>query len=185
MKFVKGETGNPAVGRRESFNFAGLLTRRCWTPIHPSVIFLLFPCSTLLFSADFPSSCLFHYRFAFCPPPFTGIYRDLARPRAEEIIGATIKAAKDGEVAADAPLLGSLCARPQKCADVPDPTVIHINFIRIMSNALVMTTCDDFVGWANALANPRFTNDVKARLPTPNAFGRGIKRTRGQNLSRA
>jgi len=26
--------------------------------------------------------------------------------------------------------------------------------------------CDDLVGWANALASPRFPNDVKARLPT-------------------
>ena len=55
---------------------------------------------------------------------------------------------------------------PRNEPDLPELTVTHINFIRVMINALVMTTCDDLVGWANALASPRFTNDVKARLPT-------------------
>jgi len=38
--------------------------------------------------------------------------------------------------------------------------------------------CDDLVGWANALANPRFTNDVKARLPT--RLGRALKERVGK-----
>jgi hypothetical protein len=36
----------------------------------------------------------------------------------------------------DAPLLGSLCARAQKCVDVRELIVIHINFIRAMIGAL-------------------------------------------------
>jgi hypothetical protein len=51
------------------------------------------------------------------------------------------------------------------------------------AGALVVTTCDDLAGWANALASPRFTNDVKARLPT--RLGRALEECVGKTCLRA
>ena len=113
MKFVKGQSGNPAGRSKGSFNFAG----PAGAPHgHPCAIFLLFPCSVLLFRPISRLRADFIADLHFARPHLQGFYRDLARGKAEAIIDAAIKAAKDGRRWGDAPLLGSLCARAQKCA---------------------------------------------------------------------
>ncbi len=68
---------------------------------------------------------------------FAGLLaRQMLATHAEEIIAATIEAAKAGNVGAMRLCWDRFAPVPRNASEVPELTVIHINFIRIMINAL-------------------------------------------------
>jgi hypothetical protein len=83
---------------------------------HPTAtharFFCYFPVPYCYFGR-FPAFALISLQICILPAP---IYRDLQRPRTRESRGNHRRCHQGGQRRGDAPLLGSLCARAQKCA---------------------------------------------------------------------
>jgi len=137
MKFVKEQSGIPVGRSKGSFNFAGLLARKMpmATQCTPARFCCYFPVPPCYFRPISRLRVDFIADLHFARPHLQG-FTGTSHWRPEEIFGAAIKAAKDGDVGAMRLCWDRFAPVPRSARDLPELTVIHINFIRIMISAL-------------------------------------------------
>jgi hypothetical protein len=118
-----------------SSNFAGLLARPSAPQSTPARFSCYFPALPCYFRSIPRLRIDFITDLHFARPHLQG-FTGTSHDGEWRIIGAAIKAAKDGDVGAMRLCWDRFAPVPRNAPDVPELAVIHINFIRIMTNAL-------------------------------------------------